>query len=395
MAKAPVVRFPIAGREDDFFLLEVSPHGSKPLDLKLLGTEGEAVFVTRLRHRRVVEHKSSTGHCTDAEWEAILTAALVERKQVHDIEIRADVSKDGSAVGLSFRKNIQGITQRLGSIKIPERPEDDADESNEISPFHWCVAILGERAELEGRAASSTAKIEFLEHTVNELKDQLQEFIKAKEDDESQLLEKFRDLLNEKKVKIRQQQRLLASVDVGNQTVAESQYDSKRKASASRPSKRKVDGEGAVDSSDDDDDHDDDKRGNPNAMEVDSEHRPQGDPEADEQMTTDDDDDETHDEASTESGDEQLQAKAQAAKSSSRNTRPAGRKSSPAAPAKSATRSTRSTHGIKSEPASQQADDVPPAKRELPFMRKKKNAAPPPKAAPTNDDDETGSDDEL
>lgn len=47
MSQVAVLRFPITGRENDFFILEVSPHGSKPLDAKLLGTEGEAVFVTK------------------------------------------------------------------------------------------------------------------------------------------------------------------------------------------------------------------------------------------------------------------------------------------------------------------------------------------------------------
>jgi len=49
MNQAAVLRFPITGRETDFFILEVSPHGSKSLDVKLLGTEGEAVFVTKRR----------------------------------------------------------------------------------------------------------------------------------------------------------------------------------------------------------------------------------------------------------------------------------------------------------------------------------------------------------
>jgi hypothetical protein len=56
--------------------------------------------------------------------------------------------------------------------------------------------------------------VEELEKAVNELKDQLEELIEAKKADESELLEKFRDLLNEKKVKIREQQRMLMANDV-------------------------------------------------------------------------------------------------------------------------------------------------------------------------------------
>lgn len=270
----------------------------------------------------------------------------------------------------------------MGSIKIAERPEDDVEESNEISPFHWCVAILGERAELEDQAAVSFAKIKSLEQTVGELKDQLAELIKAKEDDETQLLGKFRDLLNEKKVKIRQQQRLLASVDVDPQ--ASAQGDGKRKAKYSRPSKRKIADEDDMGSSNDD------QLGHvADTMDVDSETGPL-DPEGDEQTTTDEDEDKTQDEAST--GGESEQPKARVPKSN--QTKPVAQKKSPATPAQRSSRSTRSTQDIKSEPASQQPDDVPPAKRELPFIRKTKNA-PPAKTAPDKDDDETGSDDEL
>lgn len=63
-----------------------------------------------VRHRRITEHKSSTGHCTDAEWEAILAATFIKQEPVHGIEIRADIPKDSKSISLSFRKNIQGIT---------------------------------------------------------------------------------------------------------------------------------------------------------------------------------------------------------------------------------------------------------------------------------------------
>lgn len=61
---------------------------------------------------------------------------------------------------------------------------------------------------------TATSKVEGLESAVKELKDQLEELIEAKKSNETELLEKFRDLLNEKKVKIREQQRLLMANDV-------------------------------------------------------------------------------------------------------------------------------------------------------------------------------------
>lgn len=85
-----------------------------------------------------------------------------------------------------------------------------------------------------------------MEASVKQLKDQLDELIKAKETDESVQLQKFCDLLNEKKVKIREQQKIMASgsfkhtakptdVDMG-----EDEVPHKRKPKSSRPGKRKA-----------------------------------------------------------------------------------------------------------------------------------------------------------
>jgi len=52
------------------------------------------------------------------------------------------------------------------------------------------------------------------EETINKLNGQLEELINAKSEHESQLISKFVQLLNEKKLKIRNQQRLLASARV-------------------------------------------------------------------------------------------------------------------------------------------------------------------------------------
>ena len=45
---------------------------------------------------------------------------------------------------------------------------------------------------------------------MKELNSQLDELVRAKDDDETAMLQKFRDLLNEKKVKIREQQKIIA-----------------------------------------------------------------------------------------------------------------------------------------------------------------------------------------
>lgn len=59
--------------------------------------------------------------------------------------------------------------------------------------------------------ADLTAKSHDAEASIAQLKSQLEELIQAKEEDETALLQKFRDLLNEKKVKIREQQRVMVA----------------------------------------------------------------------------------------------------------------------------------------------------------------------------------------
>ncbi|KAI1475114.1 hypothetical protein F4774DRAFT_398440 [Daldinia eschscholtzii] len=237
MAEASVLRFPISGTEKNYFLLNVSPNGSRPLDLKLVGSESTAVFTMKLRHKRVGDYKASSGPCSDEEWEEILASTFVNQKPLPDVEIRADIPPNGSSVSISFRKNIQGITQRLGSIKLEE------DEKTEISPFDWCISAIGAQGKVEEELLAANRKIQSLENSLNELKSQLDELIKAKDEDETQLLEKFRDLINEKKVKIRQQQRLLASASIDPEKLANvngNQKTRKHVPKASRASKRKV-----------------------------------------------------------------------------------------------------------------------------------------------------------
>lgn len=68
--------------------------------------------------------------------------------------------------------------------------------------------------ELEDELASLAAKYDAVESTIKKLNLQLEELIKAKTEHDDQLIAKFAQLLNEKKLKIRNQQRLLASVNI-------------------------------------------------------------------------------------------------------------------------------------------------------------------------------------
>ncbi|KAI0843787.1 hypothetical protein F5Y06DRAFT_11216 [Hypoxylon sp. FL0890] len=362
MAEAIVLRFPISGKEDEYFLLQVSPHGSRPLDLKLVGSESTAVFTLKLRHKRVGEYKTPNSPCSQEEWENILTSTLVNQRPEPDIEIRADVEPDDTSVSLSFRKNIQGITQRLGSIKLEE------DEKTEISLFDWCVSAIGTREKVEEDLASATAKAQALEDSLKELREQLDELIKAKEEDETQFLEKFRDLLNEKKVKIRQQQRLLAAATVDPEKLANiggGQSTQKRVAQASRASKRKAKVE------------------------------PESSDEEFEKMDVEEEDDNgsTEPDAEEDHGDTTADETASGTGTDDEPAPPPvrSRRNQALAPKRNTRASTSAKEASKPASSEEDSEGLPPP-RALPFMKNKKPAAPAPKPV---DDDETESDEEF
>lgn len=187
----------------------------------------------------------------------------------------------------------------------------------------------------------------------------MDELIKIKEEDETQLLEKFRDLLNEKKVKIRQQQRLLASANVDPQKLANvsgGQSMQKRTVQASRAAKRKV------------------------------KEEPESSDDGFQKMDVDEADD--SDSVQEEGGEDQGESTAdETASGTGSDDEPA-----PQPKRKLPVRSRRNQAAASTSAsnAAFEEDSPPPPKRKLPFM--KKPAAPAPKPV---DDDETESDEEL
>lgn len=100
-----------------------------------------------------------------------------------------------------------------------------------------------------------------------QLQSQLEELIKAKEEDETALLRKFRDLINEKKLRIREQQQVLNTLSTNPSMAGQSQRSQAveasvqqpkpkkpiRQAGKSRASKRKAPASRRLEESDDDD----------------------------------------------------------------------------------------------------------------------------------------------
>ena len=109
---------------------------------------------------------------------------------------------------LAIRKNISGIQQRIGEVSLTK------DENHEIDTLSWVSTAVSRAALVEQDLLSLQAKYEEHSMAMENLNSQTEELIKARDDDENILLAKFCELLNAKKLKIRDQQRLLATAKV-------------------------------------------------------------------------------------------------------------------------------------------------------------------------------------
>ncbi|PFH60034.1 hypothetical protein XA68_11555 [Ophiocordyceps unilateralis] len=222
MASYPVLKLPYSDGPG-CLLLQASPAGLGKLDLKLIATEGEAPYVCDLRHNRVASLRAKNCPVPEREWEQILGAVL-RREQDDDIQAVASVQSNLSA-SLTIRKQVKGITQRLGAITLR------CDEGERIELFDWCTQSLDALAEGYESAASLAAKVRDLEADVADLRTSLETLMQAKKEDETALLLKFRDLLNEKKVRIREQQSIISSLSQTGHRPAKSE-GRKRKAAS-------------------------------------------------------------------------------------------------------------------------------------------------------------------
>ncbi|KAK4101012.1 hypothetical protein N658DRAFT_486391 [Parathielavia hyrcaniae] len=264
MVSSHIIRIPRTDEEGAFVLGEVTSSGSKPLNVKFVATEGEEPYVVKpfadgahlVRHDRISELRASSSTCLPEEWEHILKTILLGGEPVEGIEAGAEANV-GTSIVITVRRRVAGINQRLGSLTLNHK----ADEA--IQLFDWCGAVALEREKFHETVAGEQAKVSDLEARITELRSQLDELTESKKAREAELLEKFCTLLNEKKVKIREQQRLLSTAQVDQSrldAVRSSQGTRSKITEAPRPApsrraKRKAleDASGGGSSSDSDD----------------------------------------------------------------------------------------------------------------------------------------------
>lgn len=285
---------------------------------------------------------------------------------IKGVEAVAKVESKATKLSITIQRRIEGITvcyysslyaidhglilrkQRFGTLALR------ATEDEEIDTFEWCASAVASRNKTNEELQALKATLSEKDEQVKKLEDSFAELVALKNGHEKSLLEKFSLLLNEKKLKIRDQQRLLASSNVDPaklQALNATRRDSRsRSAGPSRRGKRKVE-----DKEDSDSDEGFEK------MEVDEEEAP---------PDSEDEDRHTPDAESTA---DETESEGEAPQRSSPPPKKTVNESKPSA------RNTRAD-----------SFDSPP-QRSLPS----RNPAPPPKSAPVDGSETESDDDEL
>ena len=197
----------------------------------------------QVRQTRVSKLRDKRNQLSDDQWEQVLRSTLLQHRNqgsdassLEKLEVLANLV--GDQLSFTFRNNISGITQKLGEIVLKK------DESEELDIIKWAGTAVDRCNRLDGEVQDLTSKCDVQSKRIAKLNDQLETLIKAKMDHENFLLQNFRELLNSKKLKIRDQQRLLASAKIDPKQAAELQNarstSKSRAATASRAGKRKA-----------------------------------------------------------------------------------------------------------------------------------------------------------
>ena len=260
MATEHILHLLRSDSDKEYVLVNVSSGGPSPLDLKLLATEGEYPYTAtsefgsysflrqtltanEVKQSRLSKLRDKRNQLSDSQWENLLHSTLLQRRtqgseasSIEKLEVLASLT--GDQLSISFRNNISGITQKLGEVVFAK------DETQELDITRWAGTAVERSNRIDKEVRDLTSRYDEQSKKMEKLNTQLEALIKAKTEHENALLQKFMELLNTKKLKIRDQQRLLASAKLDPKQAAKLQKarsdPTPRAATISRVRKRKV-----------------------------------------------------------------------------------------------------------------------------------------------------------
>lgn len=243
----------------EHMLVNIAKKGRNDLDVKLIGTDKEKLFAVSFTEADTKAYQDRNFKGNFEEWRTLLKFALLHHQpgtplpdSLQGVETVATINK--STATITIRKNVDGITQRLGTIPLQQTDV-------QVNTLDWVETATAEadglRTQLEGLQTS----VESQKDAIAKLTTELDMLVRAKKEHEEELLSKFATILNAKKLKIRDQQRLLNGAkidpDAAKQVSRARSTKTSRKAGSSRGGKRKANGaslspSGEEDAADDD-----------------------------------------------------------------------------------------------------------------------------------------------
>ncbi|KAF4222096.1 hypothetical protein CNMCM8980_001327 [Aspergillus fumigatiaffinis] len=248
-------------RSDDtqgYVLLQVFPSSANALDLDIAATEGENPYTGTVRQTRLKTLCAKNYRGSDDEWVQIvsyvfgqLKGSVPKSEILSGIESSASIIESGDVsreLVITIRKRVQSITQRLGSVTLRQ------DDEQAIQLFDWSGAAVARADALAERLSTLTDRYRAAENAIQRLNQQLEEFMSAKTQHDELLMANFVQLLNEKKLKIRNQQRLLASAKVDSEKEIRSAIPGTHPLSGPSNSKTKRSAQEMLDSESDSED---------------------------------------------------------------------------------------------------------------------------------------------
>ncbi|MCJ1399163.1 hypothetical protein MMC11_002365 [Xylographa trunciseda] len=256
MTSDHMLRIPRIDIQGEYVLINVSTNGPAVLDLKLIGTEGTSPYFVTVKESGVSNLLSQNSYVTISQWEAILHAILLHERPTATtsealVNLEVIASLIGDQLSIVFRKNISGIHQRIGEIVLKQ------DEDQEIDTIAWLKTAICRADNLETEIEDISNRFQEQNAVVKKLNLQIENLIQAQQQYVSSSLEKFMMLLNAKKLKIRDQQRLLSTAKVDSKTAQAVQIgplsSTNGPSGPSRRNKRKQNVEDAASVSDSED----------------------------------------------------------------------------------------------------------------------------------------------
>ncbi|KAJ5238689.1 hypothetical protein N7468_003308 [Penicillium chermesinum] len=224
MSLPRVIRIARSDESNTFILLNVRSAGPAPLDVRLTATEGESPYTALVQASQIGKFRFKNYQGSDQEWNHIVSLILGQSIAIREsgplagLEATASIAEtknEGKEIVITIRKKVQSITQKLGAFILKQ------DDEQAIELFEWSGIAAATAESFRSQVMGLNDRCRVAEDTINRLKEQLEDLLQAKDQHEQQLMASFAHLLNEKKLKIRTQQRLLASATVDPVKVSE------------------------------------------------------------------------------------------------------------------------------------------------------------------------------